>query len=96
MAGETPDLVVTDLMMSSLHAGFSLAQEMAADPRLRHVPVIIVTAIGSQLGLDFNPRSPDDLAAMHAAAFFEKPVEPDALLGAIAELLGHKHRTPGA
>jgi CheY-like chemotaxis protein len=83
---ERPDLVVTDLMMDRLDAGFSLAREV----KERHpgVPVILVTAVAVQRGFDFRPRGEPDLVAMHADAYFDKPVEPGALSAKVAELLG--------
>jgi CheY-like chemotaxis protein len=87
MAADPPDLVVTDLMMKDLDSGFAFSRRIKQDPRLSHVPVIIVTSVSSQLGFDFHPRTPDDLAAMHADAFFDKPVAPGALLEKVKELL---------
>ncbi len=84
---ELPGVVVTDLMMKALDAGFSLAAAIRADPRFRAVRLIIVSAVASQRGFDFHPRSAQDLAAMHADAFFDKPVAPRVLLDKIAELL---------
>ncbi len=83
-----PALVVTDLMMQSLDSGFTLAKAVKTDPRFSAIPVIIVTAVSSQKGFDFRPRSPADLAAMHADAFFDKPVAPEALVAKVKELLG--------
>jgi CheY-like chemotaxis protein len=88
MEGLGPALVVTDLMMQSLDSGFTLAKAIKTDPRFSGVPVIIVTAVASQKGFDFRPRTPEDLAAMHADAFFEKPVSPEALIAKVEELLG--------
>lgn len=83
-----PAAIVTDLMMDRVDAGFSLARAIKADPHLRGVPVIVVTAIGSQLGYDLRPRSAADLAAMGADVFLPKPVSPAALRAAVDELLG--------
>ena len=80
-------LVVTDLMMKALDSGFSFARAIKTDPRFAGIPVIIVTAVGSQKGFDFHPRSADDLKAMHADAFFDKPVAPDVLIRKVEELL---------
>jgi putative two-component system response regulator len=88
MAEAKPDLVVTDLMMKALDSGFSFAQKIKEDPRFRDVPVIVVTAVAARLGLDFTPNGPDDLAAMNADAFFEKPVHPRELLAKVEKLLG--------
>ncbi|HET6485558.1 MAG TPA: response regulator [Spirochaetia bacterium] len=86
-AAELPSILITDLMMKSLDSGFSLAAAIRADPRLRAVRLIIVSAVASQRGFDFHPRSAQDLAAMHADAFFDKPVVPRALLDKVEELL---------
>jgi len=87
MAAAKPQVVVTDLMMKHLDSGFSLAQQIKSDPRFAGVPVIIVTAVASQRGLDFSPRTPEELAAMHADAYFDKPVAPEALLAQVEKLL---------
>ena len=81
-----PCLIVTDLMMSSLDAGFSLSRALKADPRFAAIPVIIVSAVASQKGFDFHPRGEADLAAMGADAFFDKPVPPAVLLARVKEL----------
>jgi CheY-like chemotaxis protein len=86
-AADLPRLVVTDLMMVSLDAGFTLARAIKADPRLSSLKVIIVSAVASQRGFDFHARGPEDLAAMGADAFFDKPVDPAALLARVKELL---------
>lgn len=84
---ERPDLIITDLMMEALDAGFSFAREVKADARLAGVPVILMTSVSRQLGLDFRPRSAEDLSAMGVDAYFDKPAQPNALLAKIAELL---------
>jgi len=85
--GSMPSLVITDLMMKALDSGFSFARSLRADPRFAGVPAIIVSAVSSQKGFDFHPRTAADLAAMHADAFFDKPVDPAALLAKVEELL---------
>ncbi len=82
---EAPDLVVSDLMMEALNSGFSLAR--AIKSRWPRVPVILVTAAASQRGFDVRPRASEDLAAMNADAFFDKPVDPAALIAKVEELL---------
>jgi len=84
----TPALVVTDLMMTRLDSGFTFARALKADPRTAALPVIIVSAVSSQKGFDFKPRTAADLQAMGADAFFDKPVAPEALLAKVQELLG--------
>jgi CheY-like chemotaxis protein len=87
MGQEKPDLVITDLMMNSLDAGFSLSRQIKEDPRFANVPIIVATAVSSQIGLDFRPRTPADLAAMNVDAYFDKPISPKKLIEKVGELL---------
>jgi CheY-like chemotaxis protein len=82
---EAPDLVVSDLMMKALDSGFTLAA--AIKSRFPRVPVILVTAAASQRGFNFSPRGREDLRAMNADAFFDKPVDPAVLIAKVQELL---------
>ena len=82
-----PGLLVTDLMMNQLDAGFTLARTVKSEPGLEGLPVIIVSAVSSQKGFDFRPRGPADLQAMGADAFFDKPVAPGDFLAKVRELL---------
>jgi CheY-like chemotaxis protein len=95
LAEETPDLFVSDLMMDSLHAGFAFAARVKADPRTQGVPVVMVTAVGSRMGLDFAPRSAADLAALNVDAFFPKPLRAEPFLAKVWELLARRDE-PGS
>jgi CheY-like chemotaxis protein len=92
LAAGRPALIVCDLMMAALDSGFSFARAVKADLRLRGIPIIIVSAIASQKGFDFHPRTAEDLAAMNADAFFDKPVQPQALLAKAEELLARERQ----
>ncbi|MBN2494125.1 MAG: response regulator [Deltaproteobacteria bacterium] len=89
LRGHPADLVVSDLMVKTLDAGFGLARRLKASEETRHIPIIIVTAASSQRGFDFTPHTDAELASMSADAFFNKPVEPAALLEAVRRLTGH-------
>jgi CheY-like chemotaxis protein len=88
MAPEAPDLIITDLMMTTIDAGFSFSRAIKEDPRFAAIPIIISTSVSSALGLDFRPQTADDLAKMHIDAYFDKPLPADALLDKVKELLG--------
>jgi CheY-like chemotaxis protein len=88
MGEEKPDLVITDLMMTSLDSGFFFARTIKEDPRYADVPVIIATSVSSALGLDFRPRTEEDRGQMHVDAYFDKPLDTGRLLSTVSELLG--------
>jgi len=87
MAVDRPDMVITDLMMDTLGSGFSFSQKIKQDPHFKNIPIIIVTAVGSKRGFNFSPHSPEELEAMYADAYFDKPIDPRAFLAKIEELL---------
>jgi len=87
IAEQTPDLVITDLVMTSADAGFAFSGQLKGDPRTAGVPTIISTSVSSQLGLNFRPETDADLAKMHVDAYFDKPVDAQALLAKVKELL---------
>ena len=87
MSEEKPDLIITDLMMTSLDSGFFFARTIKEDPSYADIPVIIATSVSSALGLDFRPRSDEDREKMHVDAYFDKPLDTTKLLATIGELL---------
>jgi CheY-like chemotaxis protein len=87
MAREKPALVITDLMMDSFHSGFTFAQRLRSIEQYKEIPIIVVTGAASKRGLDFSPRTAEDLEAMQVDALFAKPVRPEDLLAKIESLL---------
>ena len=76
LAEARPDLVLSDAMMPHLD-GAGLAAAMHADPALRDIPLVLMSAV----------HTPPDGAAPHAA-FLPKPFDLDDLLATVARLLG--------
>ncbi len=73
------DLVLSDVMLPYLD-GLALARAMHADPALRAIPLILMSAVHQPL---------DGVAAY--AAFLPKPFDLDVLLATVARLLGPDH-----
>ena len=46
--------------------------------------------MSSALGLDFRPHSDEDLAKMNVDAYFDKPIDAQALLAKVGELLARR------
>ena len=94
MARDKPALVITDLMMESLDSGFSFARQIKFDPRFEDVPVILLTAAVSQRGMTIKPRTDKDLDRMRIDAYFDKPVDPEALIAKVRELIAGREKGP--
>lgn len=67
-----PDAAIIDLMMEEQDGGFSLCHFMKR--KAPRVPVIIVSAVTSETGMDFIPTSAADRAWIKADAMLAKPI----------------------
>ena len=85
-----PDLVILDAMFpESSSAGFDLARKIRHDGSLKHVPILMLTAVNSKFPLGFSPQDIDE-AWMPVAEFLEKPVDLEVLRNTVARMLGSK------
>jgi len=90
---EHPHLILLDLMMPE-KSGISLLHDLKADEELARIPVIMVTGVSSETGIDlenFFKRPTNGNTGDHVPrpdGYIEKPVDPQRLLVVIQELLG--------
>ena len=82
---EQPDLILLDVMMPGLD-GYETCRELKADTRCRHIPVVMVTALGDQ---------GDRVRGLEAGAddFLTKPVNDLALMARVRSLVRLKTMT---
>jgi len=80
-----PDLVLLDIMMEKLTDGFDLCYKLKHDPKMRKIPVLVVSAIAGKTGFRFS--SVTDRECFEADGYMEKPVKPSDLLQRIEQLL---------
>jgi CheY-like chemotaxis protein len=84
MRREKPDLVILDVMMSYILEGLDTRRQMAADPSLKNIPVIMSTSLTGervQRNLPSDEYVPD-------SAWLHKPIDPDKLLEQVKKALG--------
>ena len=77
------DLVLADLHMPNM-GGIEMTQKMMADPTLRHVPVVIVSA-------DPNASRIEALRQQGVKGYVAKPFTPEAFREALGQALGVAH-----
>lgn len=78
---ETPDLVVLDVMMSSMDEGFHVAYKIREEAAIKDTPIVMLTAVGNQTGFKFDPGKDADFLPVDA--FLEKPVNPKKLVDVV-------------
>jgi CheY-like chemotaxis protein len=78
-----PDLVVLDVIMSSILDGLNVTQRLQDDPENQDIPIIMVTSIANT---DYAALFPTD-EYVHIDAFMTKPIAPDQLLSQVRRLL---------
>jgi CheY-like chemotaxis protein len=81
----SPQLIILDVMMEHFDSGFALGKSIRE--RYGRIPTILLSAIGQETGMDFEPKSSGQLERMHADAFLEKGVTVDDLVLKIRELI---------
>jgi CheY-like chemotaxis protein len=87
---EYPQLIILDLMMENMDAGMVLSQKIKKNPRFSTIPILMLTSIGRDTGMDFSPRNADDLRHLHVDEFGTKPIKGKLLLEKVARLLARE------
>ena len=80
-----PNLAILDLMMENTNGGFTLSYHLRK--KYPEVPIILVTAVTSQTGLDFTPSGADQKSWVKADIILPKPVRFEQLKREIDRLL---------
>jgi formate transporter len=78
-----PDLVLLDVMMAEPLEGVALSREMASDPDLKDIPVVMISSIDSS---EYAGLLPDD-QHLPIDVWLSKPVSPDQLLKTMRRFL---------
>jgi CheY-like chemotaxis protein len=89
------DLLLLDIMMGRGAEGVMVARKMGQDPKLRELPVLIITGIREQIAYLF-PGQPVHPHFVDIDELVEKPVEPGLLLDRVSALLEAAEAREGA
>lgn len=95
---ETPDLLILDVMMAKWDSGFRLLWKLKVDDHHKGIPVLMVTAVDTEVGVNFAQhvntphRTADDKAYLPVDAYIVKPVTTADLLRTVEGILGHAEK----
>ena len=80
------DLILLDVMMETETEGFHMAYALREDPKLKDIPIVILTCIEEKTGEVLEPEKAGDYLPVEA--FLRKPLDADVLTDKVAEVLG--------
>lgn len=83
IADDTPDLIILDVIMSTVLDGLSVSQELSAHAETKDIPIVMITSIANT---DYAELFPTD-EHVHLDTFLVKPVAPDRLIKEVNRLL---------
>jgi CheY-like chemotaxis protein len=88
LAEEKPDLVILDVIMSTVLDGLSMTRKMSENQEFKDVPILMVTSIANT---DYAALFPTD-EYISISGFLTKPISTEQLLSQVQRLL-HSSRT---
>ena len=80
---DKPDLIILDVIMSTILDGLNVSQQLQDDPEHKDIPIIMVTSIANT---DYAALFPTD-EYVHINSFLTKPIPPDRMLQEVGKLL---------
>ena len=75
-----PDVILLDFVMPKMN-GYQFCRELAADPELRDIPVVLMSAKGDQVGERF-------VKVMGIVDYITKPFSPEAITAVVQHTIG--------
>ncbi len=82
---DNPDLILLDVMMSSVDEGFQVAYQLREDEKTREIPILMLTAVADQTGFNFDASK--DAEFLPVNEFLEKPLSPRKLVDMVRKHL---------
>jgi CheY-like chemotaxis protein len=77
---ERPDLILLDFVMPKMN-GYQVCRALSADPQLRDIPVVLMSAKGDQVGERF-------VKVMGIVDYITKPFSPEAITAVVTHTIG--------
>ena len=85
LASTRPDVAVVDLMLEHMDGGFALCHHIKN--RYKDIPVLIVTSVTAETGLEFDTSTAEERSWVKADYMIAKPVRFEQLRSEIERLV---------
>ena len=82
---EHPDVILLDVMMESVLAGFEVCKAVRSDSHLEYIAIVGISGMGEELGLKYEQYRDDEYFTPDE--FVEKPVDKQRLLSVIEKAI---------
>lgn len=83
IAADQPDLILLDVIMTSVLEGLTVSRQLGTHPAYRQIPIIMITSIAN---VDYAELFPTD-EQLHLDTFLTKPIPPERLIREVNRLL---------
>ncbi len=80
LRAQRPDVILLDFVMPRMN-GYQFCRELVADPKLRDIPVVLMSAKGDQVGERF-------VKVMGIVDYITKPFSPEAITAVVQHTIG--------
>ena len=87
---EAPDAILLDIIMESTTDGFEFCREAKRDPKIKHTPILGISAIDERIGLRCPPDCEPGLFPVNG--YLRKPVAAEQLLSELHRLIPGRDR----
>ncbi|MDT8301464.1 MAG: response regulator [Sedimentisphaerales bacterium] len=85
IAEQVPDAIIVDLMMDETDDGFILCY--VAKKKNSDVPVILVTGVASETGIEFDAATDEERSWIKADVLLAKPIRAEQIVAELKRLL---------
>ncbi len=82
---DAPDLIILDIMMSTMGEGLHMAYRLKSDPKYAQIPIVMLTGIARRTGLKFDPENDSEFIPVDD--YIDKSTDLDVLCSSIARIL---------
>lgn len=81
-----PELVVLDVMMEEYDSGFEMAREIKQNEPLKHVKILMLTSVDTEMNIDFKETAGDQYW-LPVDDYVVKPINMEEFLAKVEELI---------